>query len=86
MHFVCKKGHACDKEEGGEVKRLKLRGRIVEKYGTIAKFAELYGITAQYVSQVLNGKATQKNMSLIGWCTVLDIPENEVPIFFGDDV
>lgn len=66
--------------------RLKLRGRIVEKFGTLTRFAKETGISATYVCSVLNGKATPKTMSLIGWCTVLDIPENEVPIFFGDEV
>lgn len=68
------------------MKRLKLRGRIIEKYGTIGRFAEENEITRQYVSAVLSGDATPRSMALKGWCSVLEIGTDEVPIFFGADV
>lgn len=66
--------------------RLKLRGRIVELYGTITRFAEVNDISPQYVSAVLRGDARPRSMALKGWCSVLNIPDTEIPIFFGEDV
>lgn len=68
------------------MERRKLRGRIVEKYGTIWQFCREIGITPTTVTNVLSGKTTPNPLAIIGWCHVLDIPEEEAYIFFNLDV
>lgn len=36
----------------------KLRGRIIEKFGSIRAFAEAFGVTSVTMSNKLNGKVT----------------------------
>lgn len=64
------------------MERLKLRGRIVEKYGTLGAFAEACGVTATTVTNVLAGRNTPTGMARLGWLYALDIPKNEGDIFF----
>lgn len=68
------------------MERLKLRGRIVEKYGTITAFAEKFGTTPQTIGNVLRGSITPKGLTLSGWLAALDIPEDEAYIFFADSL
>ena len=66
------------------MERLKLRGRIIEEYGTIGAFVDRYGTTYQTVANVLSGKITPKGLTLIGWLTALKIPIEEAHIFFAE--
>lgn len=68
------------------MERLKLRGRIVEKYGTIGHFCQVTGITPQTVTNILSGRSQPNTMAMIGWCHVLDIPEAEKELFFASEV
>lgn len=68
------------------MERLKLRGRIVEKYGTITAFAEKFGTTPQTIGNVLRGSITPRGLTLSGWLAALDIPEDEAYIFFADSL
>ena len=68
------------------MKRLKLRGRIIEKYGTIGAFAKKYGVTQQSVSNVLRGTITPRGFTLAGWMAALEIPEDEAYIFFTESL
>ncbi len=68
------------------LKRQKLKGRIVEKYGTVTAFAEKFGTTPQTVGNVLRGDTTPKGLALSGWLAALDIPENEAYIFFTESL
>lgn len=62
----------------------KLRGRIVEKYGTIQKFAEHTSRGNQFIGNVLNGKAVLTQPDMEEWIELLDIESDEVyPIFFA---
>lgn len=68
------------------MERNRLRGRIVEKYGSTGNFAKKFSISAQCVRNILSGKSTPKGLTLVGWATSLDIKEDEIPIFFaGED-
>lgn len=60
----------------------KLRGRIVEKYGTIGKFAEAVGKTRAAVSNYLNGSSNLSQDVILQWCDLLDISEKEIPAYF----
>ena len=66
------------------MKRLKLKGRIVEKFGSVSAFAERYGTTQQTVNNVLRGDITPKGLTRCGWLAALDIPEDEAYIFFTE--
>ena len=60
----------------------KLRGRMVEIFGTIEKTAEAAGIRRDMISQALNGKRafTQKEISVLS--ETLQIPESEIGLYF----
>lgn len=64
------------------MERLKLRGRIVERYGTITRFARTIGITNQTATNVLSGVTTPTSKKLPVWCDALGIDANEIGLFF----
>ena len=72
------------KEE--EMERLKLRARIIERYGTLGKFAEKCGTNYQTISNTLSGRITPRGMALIGWMAALGIPKDQAYIFFPESV
>lgn len=66
----------------GDMARMKLRGRIVEKFGTMAAFAAAAGISKVTVSNVLRGKTDPQKKKMHIWCELLDIRPEEKLIFF----
>ena len=68
------------------MERLKLKARIIERYGTLGNFAEKCGTNYQTVWNTVSGNITPKGMTLVGWRSALEIPENETYIFFGESV
>lgn len=62
----------------------KLRGRIVEKYGTNAEFAKAIGITPVALSRKLNGKTGFSQDDIREWSSPehLDIKPEEYPEYF----
>ena len=60
----------------------KLRGRIVEKYGSLTKFVERLNISYVAVSNKLNGKAGFSQSDIVKWCELLDIDIMDAPLFF----
>lgn len=60
----------------------KLKGRIVEKYGTRGKFAEAAGISEVTVSKKLNEKTQFSQEDIVLWCRLLDIPILEAGSYF----
>lgn len=65
------------------MQRLKLRGRIIERFGTIGAFTSNLGISATTASNVLSGKTTPTSKQLPKWCEALDIDPAETGIFFA---
>ena len=65
-----------------EFDRSKLRGRIIEKYGTAKAFARVIGKTEQTVTAKMTGKSGLSQEDIIEWCNILDIGANEIPIYF----
>lgn len=51
----------------------KLRGRIVEKYGSLSAFAEAVDSSLQTVSLKINGKTDFSRQDIIIWGDKLDI-------------
>lgn len=60
----------------------KLRGRIVEKYGTQEKFAEVLGITKQGLSLKMTGKSGFSQKDILQWCELLDIQQDRIVEYF----
>lgn len=60
----------------------KLRGRIIEKYGTQEKFAEALDITKQWLSAKMTGKRPFNQIEIKQYCSLLDIPDNEISDYF----
>lgn len=60
----------------------KLNGRIIEKCGTQAVFAERMGLSERTVSLKLNNKVTWKQPEMQKAAGVLEFPETEIQTYF----
>lgn len=60
----------------------KLRGRIVEKYGTLKAFAAAVGNSESFISQYMNGKKVLDQRMIESWAAALDIPSSEYDVYF----
>lgn len=60
----------------------KLRGRIIEKFGSYANFAKALGKSEIIVSKKLNNKSSFSQKSMTEWGNLLDIEANDYGIYF----
>ena len=60
----------------------KLRGKIVEVFGTNYRFAEALNISENSLSKKLNGKTMFNQADISKWCSLLNIPIEEAGIYF----
>lgn len=60
----------------------RLRGRIIEKYGTQGAFAKVLGITDQTVTSKLAGRIQFSQDDIVTWCNLLGITVDDVGAFF----
>lgn len=60
----------------------KLRGRIIEKYGSMSSFAKKIGITDVSMSNKMQCKTGFSQGDIKCWCELLDIQTNEIGIYF----
>ena len=61
----------------------KLRGRIIEKFGSQKAFALATGRSNSFISQYLNGKNIDLDQPTIDkWADTLDISFEEIPVYF----
>ena len=60
----------------------KLRGRIVEKYGTQSKFAEALGLSNNSLSNKLNCKIGFSQEDILKWSQLLDIGSSDFYEYF----
>lgn len=60
----------------------KLRGRIVEKYGSQARFAAKIGKTEQTVTAKLNGNSGFSQDDIVEWSNALGIAADAVGDYF----
>lgn len=60
----------------------KLRGRIIEKYGSQMSFAKKIGISQQALSRKMNCKIGFSQEDIVLWGTLLDIEPSEYSIYF----
>lgn len=60
----------------------KLRGRIVEKYGSIKRFSEVLSKTQQMTNLKVQGKAGFSRDDIVLWSKLLEIPKAEYYDYF----
>ena len=64
----------------------KIKGRITEMGETYRSISEKTGIPLNSLSNKINGKSLFDILEVSKICAVLDIPANEIPIFFEVNV
>lgn len=60
----------------------KLRGRIIEKYGSLGAFAIAVGFCRQSISNYVNGKTGFTAEIMDRWAKALDIERSEYAEYF----
>lgn len=60
----------------------KLRGRIIEKYGTLREFSKCLNITYESLSMKLNGKIALSQVDIVTWSEMLEIEPEEYGAYF----
>lgn len=65
-----------------EKKYAKLRGRIIEKCGTVKSFSDKMKKTPTTIGSKLNGKSIWKDKEINLACEILDIPKCEAHYYF----
>lgn len=60
----------------------KLRGRIVELYGSQGAFAKKMGKTEQCITAKLSGRTQFSQADIIAWCNALQINVDEIGVYF----
>lgn len=59
-----------------------LNGKIIEKFGSRYAFAYSIGLSERSLSLKLNNKVGWKQLEITRACEKLDIPSEEIPIYF----
>ena len=60
----------------------KLRGRIVEKYGSQRQFADAAGVSEQTITSKMNGRVAISQEDVVNWSELLDIEANDIGVYF----
>ena len=60
----------------------KLRGKIIEKYGSQEKNAEVLGISTNSLSKKMTGKTGFSQKDIVEWTRLLDIDKSEYGQYF----
>lgn len=60
----------------------KLRGRIVEKCGTIREAAEKTGIRAEQFTDAFKGRRTFTQTEILAICDALELLPEDIPVYF----
>ena len=60
----------------------KLRGRIVEKYGSQGIFAHEMNLSERTISQKLNNKTFFSQQEIARAATLLSIQDKDIPMYF----
>lgn len=60
----------------------KLRGRIIEKFGSQRAFCDVVGCSVAYLSNYLNGKAQLSQETIAKWADTLEIISSELDLYF----
>lgn len=60
----------------------KLRGRIVEKFGTLSEFSKAANCSFSFLSQYMNGKKKLDQPTMEKWIDLLDIDAPDISAYF----
>lgn len=60
----------------------KLKGRIVEIFGSQSLFSKRIGVSEQTITAKLAGRSKFSQDDIIEWCTALDIDQNDIGLYF----
>ena len=60
----------------------KLRGRIIEKYGSLGKFSKIIKLSMNSLSKKMNGKTGFSQDDIEKWANLLDIDCSEYGNYF----
>lgn len=60
----------------------KLRGRIIEKFGSIRNFANFLDLQEQLVGKKLLNQVKISQPDIITWSEALDIDQNDIGVYF----
>lgn len=66
------------------INQAKLRGRIIEKFGSQKAFAKAYGISDNSMSKKMQGKTaiSLADIEKMSGPSFLDIKDEEIPVYF----
>ena len=64
------------------MKYAELRGKIVERFGSLGNFAKAVGITRAMLSLKLNGHSQFTQQQIGDWSKLLEIPVKDIGRFF----
>lgn len=64
------------------MKFAKLRGRIIERYGSISKFAEAARISRVSMYLKLSGRIPFSKEQMAEWSSLLGISKKDIGVFF----
>ena len=62
----------------------KLRGRIVEKYGSLQAFGKTTGVSMTSIYNKINGKTFFTRDEVLKWCKLLDLEIADIGTYFFD--
>ena len=60
----------------------KLRGRIIEKYGSQSDFAKAFGCSHRTLSLKMNGKRPWKQTEILSAIKLLELSEEDIQDYF----
>lgn len=66
------------------LKYAKLRGRIVEKFGTQDAFRKKLGISKTAMSKKMTGKTGMSQKDISNWSKLLGIEPEQIGVYFFD--
>lgn len=60
----------------------KLRGRIIEKYGSLSKFSKKLGVSNNIFSKKMNNKVRFTPEDIVAMTSLLEISTDEIGVYF----
>lgn len=67
-------------------KNAKLKGRIVEKFGSQKAFADALGVTDTTVNNKLNNRRLMSQDDIASWAETLEIPLDQIGLYFFTEI
>ena len=71
-----------ERRSGMEYDYSKLRGRIIEKFGTIGNFQKHLNISNVVLSKKMNNRVRLSHDDITPWADLLEIPMDQIGVYF----